>query len=79
MMIAAYSFSPGGSDYDRRKMYSTSTVLDINYWLTIAQYFNLNLGSTSEILRISSQSQRCGFLDRFFILVFGLFIITLDH
>ena len=35
-----------------------------------------HVGSTSEILRIPSQSQRCGFLsDRDFILVFGLFII----
>ena len=31
-MIAAYNFSPGGSDYDRRKMYDAFTVFDINYW-----------------------------------------------
>ena len=43
MMIAAYNFSPGGSDYhDRRKMYNTLTVLDINYWLANAQCVNLN-------------------------------------
>ena len=41
-MTAAYNFSPGGSDYDQRKMYNTLTVLDINYWLANMQYFNLN-------------------------------------
>ena len=41
MMIGAYNFSPGGSDYDQRKMYNL-TVLDINYWLANAQYFILN-------------------------------------
>ena len=42
MIIAAYNFSLSGSDYDWRKMCNTSTVLDINYWLANAQYFNLN-------------------------------------
>ena len=42
MMIAAYNFSPGGSDYDRRKIYNTLTVLNINYWLVNVQYFNLS-------------------------------------
>ena len=41
-MIAADNFSPGGSDYDRQKMYNILTVLDINYWLANAQYLNLN-------------------------------------
>ena len=40
MMIAANNFSPGGSDHDWQKMYNTSTVLDINYWLANAQHFN---------------------------------------
>ena len=43
MMIAAYNFSPGGSDYDLRKMYNILTVLDINYWLANAHHFNLNV------------------------------------
>ena len=33
---------PGGSDYDRGKMFDTLTVLDINYWLAKTEYFNLN-------------------------------------
>ena len=33
-------FRPGGSDFDRQKMYNILTTLDINYWLGKAQYFS---------------------------------------